>query len=300
MIGTPLTVTDPVVRYRETVLEATGSAFFAKSPNKRNSMSVELMPAQLPVGIDHMRVVHDPKGGWGQTDFLARTCEGCSYPELGTGKVWVAGPDASGPNWCFDAIAAGSAAEEFVPDVKPHISYAFQLFTSMRPLCEEPCRGVVFRVLDVDTTSTFRNLGQIVPAARRVMTEGVLASKPALMQPVYRVEITVPHEHIASALSVMTKRHAELIDQEQAPREAMLLQRYNLPVTEATAEDVRSATGGMAAVAHGFSHWAVVEGDIYDASSAAHETLTAIQIRKGLRPGLPPLDESLSLRVDTA
>ena len=60
-------------------------------------------------------------------------------------------------------------------------------------MCDENLRGVRFNIYDVTlhTDAIHRGGGQIIPTARRVLYASALTASPALMEPVYLVEIQV-------------------------------------------------------------------------------------------------------------
>ena len=47
--------------------------------------------------------------------------------------------------------------------------------------------------------------------------------------------------------------------------------------------DLRAATGGKAFPQMVFSHWAVVQGDMYSTQSSVNHVITAIRKRKGMK-----------------
>ena len=60
-------------------------------------------------------------------------------------------------------------------------------------MCEENMRGVRFNIYDVTlhTDAIHRGGGQIIPTARRCLYACILTAKPAVLEPVYLVEIQV-------------------------------------------------------------------------------------------------------------
>ena len=60
-------------------------------------------------------------------------------------------------------------------------------------LCDENLRACRFNIYDVTlhTDAIHRGGGQIIPTARRVLYASALTASPALMEPVYLVEIQV-------------------------------------------------------------------------------------------------------------
>jgi hypothetical protein len=82
-------------------------------------------------------------------------------------KLWGFGPDGKGPNWIMDA----TRAVQYLSEIKDSVVNGFQIVTKGGPFCEEACRGVMVRVLDVTmhADSIHRGMGQILPAARSLI-----------------------------------------------------------------------------------------------------------------------------------
>ena len=62
-----------------------------------------------------------------------------------------------------------------------------------------------------------------------------------------------------------------------------------LPLLGFTA-DLRSNTGGQAFPQCVFDHWQVLSGDPFDASTRPAQVVAEIRKRKGLKEGIPALD----------
>ena len=57
--------------------------------------------------------------------------------------------------------------------------------------------------------------------------------------------------------------------------------------------DLRSSTGGQAFPQCVFDHWAVLPGDPWELTSKPGEVVTVTRKRKGLKEGIPSLDNYL-------
>ena len=89
---------------------------------------------------------------------------------LASRSIWAFGPDENGPNILLDDTLPSQVGKKLLGTVKEHITQGFQWGAREGPLCDEPMRGVKFRVLDASLAQEpiFRGGGQIVPTARRV------------------------------------------------------------------------------------------------------------------------------------
>jgi elongation factor 2 len=75
----------------------------------------------------------------------------------------------------------------------------------------------------------------------------------------------------------------------------MFVVKAYLPVNESFGftADLRSNTGGQAFPQCVFDHWQVLTGDPKDPQSKTKQVLDDIRKRKGLKEGLPDLDQYL-------
>lgn len=72
----------------------------------------------------------------------------------------------------------------------------------------------------------------------------------------------------------------------------LVIVKAYLPVSESFGftQHLRSMTSGRAFPQCVFDHWETVNGDPFDANSKAGQMVEMIRKRKGLKPGIPALD----------
>merc|ERR1712121_198318 len=156
---------DPVVSYRETVLEKSNQTCLSKSPNKHNRLfcTAEPMPDGLPEDIDDGEVAprQDIKT---RARYLAEKYE---YDVNEARKIWCFGPDTNGPNIFVDC----TKAVQYLNEIKDSIVAGFQWATKEGVMAEENMRGIRFNIHDVTlpADAIHRGGGQIIPTARRVL-----------------------------------------------------------------------------------------------------------------------------------
>jgi elongation factor 2 len=286
--GIPIKCCDPVVSCRETVTEESSQTCLSKSPNKHNRLFVKCEPLgdDLTNEIDAGTLTYkdDPKirgrilaekYGWDATD--AR-------------KIWCFGPETAGPNILFDQ----TKGVQYLNEIKDSCVAAFQWATKEGALCEENMRGVRFKILDVvlHADAIHRGGGQIIPTARRVYYASELTAKPALMEPVYLVEIQCPESAVGGIYTVLTKRRGQVFEELSRGSGPIKNIKAHLPVMESFGftADLRSHTSGQAFPQCVFDHWQVLQGNPYDEKTKAGQTVLATRKRKGAEGGIPPLD----------
>lgn len=290
-MGTEVKISDPVVSYCETCTGSSSQTCMSKSPNKHNRLYCEA--AKLDDGIcddiegGKITSRDDPKlrarymadtYGWDVTD--AR-------------KIWAFGPDGNGPNIFMDA----TKGVNYLLEIKESVVGGFNWATQAGPMCDETMRGVTMKLLDVvlHSDAIHRGMGQIMPTARRVTFASVMTAAPALLEPMYLVEISCPQEVMGGCYGVLTRRRGHVFSEEQRPGTPMMNLKAYLPVMESFGftADLRANTGGKAFPQAVFDHWQQMGGDPLTAGNKANEVVLAVRTRKGLQEGVPPLDRFL-------
>jgi len=102
-------------------------------------------------------------------------------------------------------------------------------------------------------------------------------------------------EATSGVYQCLSQRRGIVNEEEQVAGTPLNQVKAFLPVAESfgfTAH-LRSLTAGKAFPQCVFHHWALVNGDAVDPSSKCHAIVNEIRKRKGLKEGIPPLDNYL-------
>uniref|UniRef100_A0A673AKB8 Elongation factor 2 n=1 Tax=Sphaeramia orbicularis TaxID=375764 RepID=A0A673AKB8_9TELE len=287
----PLKKSDPVVSYRETVSEESDQMCLSKSPNKHNRLFMKSRPFPdgLAEDIDKGDVASRQELK-ARARYLADKFE---WEVTEARKIWCFGPDGTGPNLLVD-ITKGV---QYLNEIKDSVVAGFQWATKEGVLCEENMRGIRFDIHDVTlhADAIHRGGGQIIPTARRVLYACQLTSKPRLMEPVYLVEIQCPEAVVGGIYGVLNRKRGHVCEENQVPGTPMFVVKAYLPVNESFGftADLRSNTGGQAFPQCVFDHWQILPGDPFDAASKPFSIVGDIRKRKGLKEGIPSLDNYL-------
>ena len=285
----PLKTSDPVVSYRETVSAESDRTCLAKSANKHNRIFCKAEPLDdnLSVEIEEGKV--DPRDdGKVRGRYLA---DKFNWNVNEARKIWCFGPDTNGPNVLVD----NTKAVQYLNEVKDSFVAAFQWATKEGVLCEENMRGIRFNILDVTlhADAIHRGGGQVIPTARRVLYACQLTAQPRIQEPIYLVEIQCPDSARGGIYGVLNRRRGHVFSEDQRPGTPIYMIKAYLPVNESFGftADLRSHTSGQAFPQCVFDHWQVLGGDPMDGTSKAGQIVAGIRKRKGLKPGIPPLDD---------
>jgi elongation factor 2 len=287
----PIKVSDPVVSYRETVIDESNQMCLSKSPNKHNRLFMKClpMPDGLPDDIDNNEVTP-------RQEFKARARylnEKYEYDVTEARKIWCFGPEGTGPNLLIDA----SKGVQYLNEIKDSVVAGFQWATKEGPMSEENVRGVRFNLYDValHADAIHRGGGQIIPTARRVLYACMLTAKPRFFEPMYLVEIQCPEAAVGGIYGVLNRRRGIVIEESQVAGTPMFVVKAHLPVNESFGftADLRQNTGGQAFPQCIFDHWQVMGGDPFESGTKSHTIVTDTRKRKGLKEGIPDLDNYL-------
>uniref|UniRef100_A0A8B9JZ36 Elongation factor 2 n=1 Tax=Astyanax mexicanus TaxID=7994 RepID=A0A8B9JZ36_ASTMX len=282
---------DPVVSYRETVSDDSDQVCLSKSPNKHNRlyMKARPFPDGLAEDIDKGEVSARQELKQ-RARYLAEKYE---WEVAESRKIWCFGPDGNGPNILVDV----TKGVQYLNEIKDSVVAGFQWATKEGALCEENMRSVRFDIHDVTlhADAIHRGGGQIIPTARRVLYASVLTAQPRLMEPIYLVEIQCPEQVVGGIYGVLNRKRGHVFEESQVAGTPIFVVKAYLPVNESFGftADLRSNTGGQAFPQCVFDHWQILPGDPYDANSRPCQVVAETRKRKGLKEGIPALDNFL-------
>jgi elongation factor 2 len=153
--GIEIIKSDPVVPYKETVTEKSTQTCIAKSPNKHNKLWVTAEPLkeELTIDIENgvIRANDDVK-------VTARVLQDkYEWDQFDARKVWVFGPDNSGPNLLVDQ----TKAVQYLHEIRDSMESAFQWVTREGVVAEENMRGIKFNIMDVELHADAVHRGKI-------------------------------------------------------------------------------------------------------------------------------------------
>lgn len=286
-----LSISEPIGSYRETITTESSQTCLAKSPNKHN----RIFCASVPLGETLTQEIESGKpdvAPQSNAKVRARYLAEChGWDVADARRIWSYGPDGNGPNLFVDQ----TRGVQFLYEIKDSALSGFDWATQEGVLCDEPVRGMRVNLLDVTMSggAIKRGGGQIIPTVRRSVFACQLVSSPALMEPIYSVEIQCPRDSIESCRDVITRRRGRVVSEQQQHHlpDARMYFKAHLPVWESfgLTADLRQMTGGNAFAQCVFDHYQVIAGDPLDPTSTAGERVRQLRVLKGLRAEIPPL-----------
>jgi U5 small nuclear ribonucleoprotein component len=266
-------VSDPIVGFRETVVETSSLKCFADTANKRNKLTFIAEP--LDDGLAEMLEAGKINPSWDnrkQGRFFQKKFD---WDLLSSRSVWAFGASPThGTNILLDDTLPSEVDKNLLNTCKSSIVQGFQWATREGPLCEEPVRGTKVRILNASLADKpiHRGGGQIIPTARRTVHSALLTAAPRLMEPIYRLQIQCPGEMVDSIQPILTRRRGHIVQDGPISGSMLYAVKAFIPVLDSFGfeTDLRTFTQGQAMVHAVFDHWNVVPGDPLDKNIILH------------------------------
>ncbi|VDP89142.1 unnamed protein product [Echinostoma caproni] len=252
----------------------------SKSPNKHNRLTMRATPltGEVFVDIDDGKISNkqDLKD---RGRYLADT-HGWDVQEAR--RIWCFGPESTGPNVVVDV----TKGVQYLNEIKDSVVTAFQWATKEGVLCSENMRGVRINLEDatLHTDAIHRGGGQIIGTARRCFYACVLTAQPAILEPVYLVEIQGPDTILGGIYSTLNKKRGVIQSEERVSGMPICCVKAHLPVNESFGQAFPQCV---------FDHWQQYPGNPLDPTSKPGQAVLAIRKRKGLSDEIPSLDKYL-------
>jgi len=280
--GLDIITSKPIVVYRETASKP-GIIAMAKSPNKHNRFWIQVEP--LEEEVIKMIEAGEIDEIMGRRRIGEVLYQKAGWPVDEARNVWALEEHR---NILIDL----TKGVQYMRDVRDMVISGFRWACQAGPLCEEPIRGLKVKLIDAQLHEdpVHRGPAQIMPAIRRAIFGSFLTANPMLLEPIYRIQVSVPAEWVGQVSSLLTRKRGRILSSEQ--KGALLAVDGYIPVAETfgLAAELRSATSGHAFWQSQFDHWERVP------ESLAKEVIAEIRNRRGLPPEIPDakrfIDES--------
>jgi elongation factor 2 len=263
----------PIVVYREAISKPSITAM-AKSPNKHNRFFIQVEP--LEENVIAMIESGDISEIMGRRRIGEALHEEAGWPVSESRNVWTIEEHRN----IFVDLTKGV---QFMREIQEMALAGFRWACEAGPLCDEPIRGMKVKLKDVQLHEdpVHRGPAQIMPAIRKAIFGSFLTADSVLLEPVYKMQVSVPSQWIGEVSSLMTRKRGRILSSGQ--KGAGLGVDGYIPVAETfgLAADLRSATSGHAFWQNQFDHWEKVP------ESIAGEIIAGIRKRRGLPPDVP-------------
>jgi elongation factor 2 len=126
-----------------------------------------------------------------------------------------------------------------------------------------------------------RGPAQVMPATRRAILGSFLEATPILLEPIYKIGVSVSAEWVGDVTSIITRKRGRITSSEQRGPITMINGFVPVSETFGLSAEMRSATSGHAFWQCTFDHWEKVPDNI------ATTIIRSIRERRGLNPEIP-------------
>jgi elongation factor 2 len=262
----------PLVVYRESV-SSHGPVIVAQSPNKHNRFSMQVEPLEESV----IRLMD--RGDLNE-EMSRRQME-----EVLKKSGWSA--EEAGNVWAMEdhrnVLINMAKGAEFLEEARELILSGFRWACKTGPLCEEPMRGLKVKLLaaSLHESPLHRGPAQIVPATRRGVFGAFLSARPVILEPVYKVGVTVSAQWLGEVSSLIARKRGRVASSEQRGYLTLLTAFVPVAETFGLSAELRSATSGHAFWQCVFDHWEKVS------ESVAASIIRTARERRGLPLEVP-------------
>ncbi len=267
-----ITTSKPIVIYRESIRGEAGP-FEVRSPNRHNKLQVKVQPLE-PLLIGMVR-----KGEISENldkKALAKILRDQGWDADAAKSVWAIEEHG---NMLIDVTKGVQRLEQ----VKGSIYIGFMDSMHEGPLAREQMRGVKVFIEDASIHTDPAHFGpaQMIPATRHGIFAGILSADPALMEPIYKIVVTIPPDLVGAVTRIISQKRGKIISIDQ--REYLTSIVGEIPAAESfdLSEVMRSASGGRAFWQTTFDHWE------YIPASLQMQVIQETRKRKGLSPEPP-------------
>lgn len=173
------------------------------------------------------------------------------------GDVWLElEPLEKGKGFEFEnAIVGGTVPKEYVPAVEKGVREAMESGV----LAGYPMVDLKARLVDGSYHEVDSNEMAFKIAASMALKEGAAKAKPVLLEPVMRVEVTVPDEYTGDVIGNLSARRGQIEGMEPRPGNVQAIKAH-VPLANmfGYATDLRSTTQGRGTFTMEFEHYAEV------------------------------------------
>jgi len=235
--GVDIVTSEPIVVYRESVAKKTPNKFEGKSPNKHNRFYIEVEP--LPENIVKALYNNEiPQNVKKHKKDVIKILQ-----DLGIDKEVAKGVFAiKGLNIATDV----TKGIQHLFETRELIKEAFEEVMKSGPIANEPCQGILVRLVDakLHEDAIHRGPAQVIPAVRNAIYGAITVADPVILEPMQKVFISTPQDLMGDASRELNQRRAEV--KNMATEGDSVNIDAKAPVAEmfGFASAIRSATGG--------------------------------------------------------
>jgi len=269
--GVPITASEPIVVYRESVERPSPMSFEGKSPNKHNRFMFEVEPLEESV----VKAIHEGDIPSGER-IKDKKALAKDLQDLGMGKDESRSLVAiEGYNMLLDRTKGIQYLYETMELVKD----AFKEVVDRGPLANEKVMGLKVKLVDakLHEDSIHRGPAQVIPAVRNAIYGAMVLAGRILLEPKQKLFIQVPDTVMGDAVREIQQRRGDIENMEQEGENTEISAKVPVAEMFGFASAIRGATAGRALWSTENSGFERVPREL------EHQVVRGIRLRKGLK-----------------
>ena len=295
-------VSDPVVNFKETILETSSFKCNSSSLNNKNKIGIIAEPMNTEVVHDlNFEQIEGFNLSQGKTRienldiFKKYLINEKKWDKLTTNSIWAFN---QGSNILIDYTLPMENDINNLYSVKNEIIQGFDWTCKEGPLINEPIVNSKFKILssEICNDPVYKGSSQIIPMVRRACYSSFVTACPRLMEPMLIGEVHCTYECIRVLEDLLLRRRGHINSQIAMPGTPYYIVRFVLPALDSFGleTDIRTTTAGQAFAMMWFNGFQTMQGDPLDKSIhyfplepstnivLAREVLIKTRRRKGL------------------
>ncbi|KAF5049813.1 Elongation factor G [anaerobic digester metagenome] len=276
--GVDIITSPPIVVYRETVTGSVGPVE-GKSPNRHNRFYIELEPMDPAI----VKLIQDGEVSMNQQAIERRDALVAAGMDKDEAKNIKA---IEGTNMFIDM----TKGIQYLNETMELVLDGWREALRGGPLADELVQNLKIRLVDVKLheDAIHRGPAQVIPAVRSAVKAGVLMAGDSLLEPIQKIQITVPSEQMGAATSQIQGRRGQVFDMLSEGDTMTIVGKAPVAELFGFAGDIRSATEGRAMWSTEFAGFELVPAGI------VNDVVKDIRKRKGLKEQIPRPDDYLA------
>ncbi|MFP6761572.1 MAG: elongation factor G [Rhodospirillales bacterium] len=170
-------------------------------------------------------------------------------------------PLPSGAGFEFkNSVVGGSVPKEFIPGVEK----GFRSAMEPGPLSGFPVIDLKAELYDGDSHDVDSSVMAFEIASRAAFREGILKAKPALLEPVMRVEVVTPEEYMGDIIGDLNSRRGDVTSMDQQGNARVVSAMVPLANMFGYVSTLRSQSQGRAQFTMHFDHYSEIPQTVSD------------------------------------
>lgn len=275
--GVEIITSTPIVVYRETITGMAGPVE-GKSPNRHNRFYIEVGPMEPEI----VKLIQEGEVSMTQPAVERRDI----LIEAGMDKDEARNVrEIEGTNMFLDM----TKGIQYLNETMELVLDGWREALRGGPLADELVQNLKVRLVDVKLheDAIHRGPAQVIPAVRSAVKAAILLAGDSLLEPIQKIQITVPSDQMGSATSQIQGRRGQVFDMLSEGDTVTIVGKAPVAELFGFAGDLRSATEGRAMWNTEFAGFELVPASI------ASEVIKGIRRRKGLKEQIPHPEDYL-------